>query len=154
MVSPLTSQDLAKMEDEFMNITVHFEGKDRPMEFPLNLDDAALFSLILQEVADMDQHHQPTQPEDGPLSSQYSLFSVSGSHHTTLEVSSISSRNPLTVEVIREVLLNDGMLLAARKGTSSQNADADLLTNGGMKLTVDVTPSCSVSVYIHIYLEL
>lgn len=139
MASPLTSQDFAQMGDAFINVTVHFEGKDRMMEFPCNLDDQSIFSLVLEEISEMDRN-KPTSEVVDRVEAMYVLFSVSGSD----TISDIPNRSPLNASEIRSVVLRDGMLLGAKRGTLSQNADAGLLANGGMKLTVDVTPSCSV----------
>ena len=147
----ITTQELLEgLNDvEMIQVVVHFEGTDTALELPASLGDKQLFDLIRSSVV---SSATSTAHEVRPVNeTEVMLYSVG--------TSGGSDPAPLSAESLRKVAGSEGMLLAVR-ATNSGNQEngsgslenhlsqsygpAPLLSGAGMRLKVDVTPSCSI----------
>ena len=143
-LSPVNTQDLMDaMETHMLQVSVHFEGRDVSVEVPASVSDEQLKRMLQDEVVLLTTGQQCDTAD-------ILLFSVSGGGCGDGGCPGMK-KSPLSGSGVREAVSHDGMILAARRGCGSGNGgpgggdpDGGLLKGGGMRLTVDVTPSCSI----------
>jgi hypothetical protein len=136
-------------EVEMIQVIVQFEGNETTLELPSHMGDKQLFDLIRSSVV---SSATSTAQELEPINdTEIRLYSVGTSGGI--------DPAPLRSESLRQVAANEGMLLAVRatnggnaesgsgiieNNLSQSNASVSLLSGVGMRLKVDVTPSCSI----------